>query len=319
MRAPGVTVIICTRNRPRQLDACLDAIVAQQYRDFDILVIDNGDGDAVATLCRRRGVACVREPVAGLTRARNRGARTARGHLVAYIDDDAVAEPTWLATLVAEFDDREVAAAAGRTRYVKVDPDTERVTDEDALDGVGPRPYRRFDRHSDEWFGTACLGGIGDGNTMMFRRELLLSAVRFDERIGRGQPIDGGDEHLAFMSLIADGYTVVHVPAAVVRHPSPSSAHARRAKRRRDLRGSVAYILFLLTQFPRHRRDTLWFLGRRQLTRVPRVTPRAAEGLALLDVLVTVSQGVMLYVGASRQWTSIDAGTASLPRVVSLR
>lgn len=319
MTAPRATVIICTRDRPRQLDVCLDAISTQQFRDFDILVVDNGDGDAVSALCRRRGVACVREPVAGVTRARNRGARAARGELVAYIDDDAVAEPTWLGTLVSEFRDAQVAAAAGRTRYVKADPDTGLLTVEEALDGVAARPYRRFDRHSQEWFGTACFGGIGDGNTMMIRRELLISAVRFDERIGRGQLIDGGDEHVAFMSLIADGHTVVHVPAAVVRHPAPASPEARRAKRMRDLRGSVAYILFLLTQFPGHRRETLWFLIRRQFTKVSRVTPRAAQGLSLADVFVTAVGGIRLYFSASRQWASAHADPVSQPAVVSLR
>ena len=47
--------------------------------------------------------------MAGLTRARNLGARAARGEIVAYIDDDAIAEPEWLAALV-----RDVRRSRGR-------------------------------------------------------------------------------------------------------------------------------------------------------------------------------------------------------------
>ncbi len=40
---------------------------------------------------------------------------------------------------------------------------------------------------------------------MAFRRSVLTSSVRFDERLGRGRLLDSGDEHVAFTSLISDG------------------------------------------------------------------------------------------------------------------
>ena len=64
---------------------------------------------------------------------------------------------------------------------------------------------------------------------MAFRRSVLTSSVRFDERLGRGRLLDSGDEHVAFMSLISDGYRVTHAPDAVVRHPMPRRADAARA------------------------------------------------------------------------------------------
>ncbi len=130
----------------------------QRYPHFDILVVDNGSAEPVHDICRSRGAACISEPVAGLTRARNLGARAARGDIVAYIDDDAIAEPEWLAALAREFDDPEVAAVAGRTRYMKAQGDSLRMSDEEAPGEIGRRPHQRFDRRTRDWFTLACFG-----------------------------------------------------------------------------------------------------------------------------------------------------------------
>ncbi len=261
----------------------------------------------------------MREPVAGLTRARNLGARAARGELVAYIDDDAIAEPSWLDGMVREFHDPSVAAVGGRTRYMVADPATLQMTDQEADGEVAPRTHRRFHRTQSDWFAQACFGGIGDGNTMMFRRALLVSAVRFDERVGRGRPINSGDEHVAFMSLLADGHTVVRTPAAVVRHPVVVAPGARRDKRMRDLRSSVAYTLFLFAECPRHRLDIVRHFSRRGPMAASRVTGRASDGLSVVAVACTNTGGALDYFRALRQSSAPATTDAPVPRVVSLR
>lgn len=323
---PHVTVIVCTRDRPLQLEACLDAVAGQRHPHFDILVVDNGGTEAVNEICRRHSAACISEPVAGLTRARNLGARAARGDIVAYIDDDAIAEPEWLAALAREFDDPEVAAVAGRTRYMLAQDDSLRMSDLDAPGEIGRRPHQRFDRRTRDWFTLACFGGIGDGNTMAFRRSVLTSSVRFDERLGRGRLLDSGDEHVAFMSLISDGYRVTHAPDAVVRHPMPAEPSRRGAKRFRDLRASVAYIIFLWLQFPGHRMDLARFLRRALLKRLPGsgAPAAAAAGLSLFQIATAVFGGIRIYRKARQEWVSHTRAAGSpvdtaTPRVVTLR
>jgi glycosyltransferase involved in cell wall biosynthesis len=323
---PVFTVVVCTRDRPAQLDACLEALAEQRHPHFDILVVDNGSAEPVGDICRRRGVACISESLPGLTRARNLGARAARSEFVAFIDDDAVAEPGWLEAFAREFADPQVAAVAGRTRYMKAHGNTLRMSDQDALEEIGPRPRRSFDRRTPDWFTLACLGQIGDGNTMAFRRSVLTSAVRFDERLGRGRLIESGDEHVAFMSLISDGYRVNHAPDAVVRHPMPAEDSLRRAKRYRDLRASVAYGIFLWFQFPGHRKDLARFLRRALLKRVPGsgAAAPAAAGLSRFQVLAALGGGVRIYWKARQEWLSRKqvAGSAvstATPRVVTLR
>lgn len=318
---PDVTVVVCTRDRLRELERCLTALTAQRYPHFDILVVDNGTADGIADLCRARGVAWIREPHPGLTRARNLGARAARGEIVAYIDDDAIAERDWLGALVRPFADPHVAAAAGHTRYMKSRGHSLEMTGEDAPHEGRGREARIVDRATPGWFALACFGGIGDGNTMAFRRRLLTSAVRFDERIGRGRLIDAGDEHVAFMSLISDGYRVAHVPEAIVRHPTPAGEPAQRAKRWRDLRSSIAYVMFLLHQFPTHRRDVARFVRQAAMKRTRRGAGAAAgPRLSPYQLLTALAGGWRLYRRARNEWASpvLVTGTAT-PRVVTLR
>ena len=321
---PDATVVICTRDRPAQLEACLNALAAQTYPWFEILVVDNGATGSVPELCRQRGIACIRESIPGLTRARNLGARAARTEIVAYIDDDAIAEPEWLDALAREFTDPRVAAAAGRTRYMKAWGD-QPMSEVEAPGEPGPRSRRVFDRGAAGWFALACFGRIGDGNTMAFRRRLLIDAVRFDERLGRGRLIESGDEHVAFMSLISDGYRVIHAPEAVVRHPMPAEPGRRHAKRVRDLRASVAYILFLWIQFPGHRGQIARFLGAAARKRVLRTREPvlAATGLTTLQAFAAAFDGIRVYLKARQEWMpqggANQSAVTATPRVVTLR
>jgi glycosyltransferase involved in cell wall biosynthesis len=321
---PAATVVVCTRDRPVQLEACLDSLAALHSSSYEVLVVDNGASDAVAGICRQRGVACIRAPIPGLTRARNLGARAARGAVVAYIDDDAVAEPGWLDALVREFSDPEVAAVAGWTCYMMAKPGSLSMTGDKAPAEPAPKPRRLFDRRDPDWFALACFGGIGDGNTMAFRRQLLIESVRFDERLGRGRLLESGDEHVAFMSLISDGYRVVRAPDAVVRHPMPADPPSRRAKRMSDLRASVAYMLFLWMQFPAHRRDIARFVGRGLRKRAAgTATAPPATRLSRVQTLAAMWGGIRDYRRARHEWrferSGAGQGATAPPQVVTLR
>lgn len=115
---PGVsaTVVICAHTMER-LDDIRAAVqsVAEQTRQADevILVIDHNAEllDAVADL----GAKVVPNTQAkGLSGARNTGTEMASSDVVAYLDDDATAEPGWLQALLAPFADQQVVAVGGR-------------------------------------------------------------------------------------------------------------------------------------------------------------------------------------------------------------
>ena len=104
MSEPLVSVVICTHERSDDLGRCLAAVAAQVHaRGWELLVVDSASSAAHAQAlrghCARHGATCDRLDESGLSRARNRGARLARGRWIAYLDDDALARPDWAARL----------------------------------------------------------------------------------------------------------------------------------------------------------------------------------------------------------------------------
>ena len=116
---PEITVCICTRNRPAYLRACLDGLRRQTVSEdrFEIVVVDSFSAPEpatqIASMVEALGTAglpvrLVRIDRPGLSVARNAGSQAARGAYIAYIDDDAVAAPDWIARIT------EALAKAGR-------------------------------------------------------------------------------------------------------------------------------------------------------------------------------------------------------------
>ncbi len=309
--APSITVVICTRDRPELLEACLESVRAQTYPRFDILVVDNGTTQPTQPLCTRLGVEWIAAPIPGLTRARNVGVRAARGELVAFIDDDSIVEAGWLDALVAALIATDAAAVSGKVRYMRAIEDTRVMSGQEAV-GQYVRAPTVFDRATPGWFVLACFGGMGDGGNMAFRRAALLDGPQFDERIGRGRPLDSGDEHVLFAKLIARGLRIVHAPGAVVRHPSPATPCLQAARRYSDLRSSISHLLFVWGEFPAYRGQLVRFLlravGRRIAPRKTSGADRATGSLPRWQALRAMLEGARVYWKARAQWDA-DAGS----------
>ncbi len=111
---PRISVVVCTRNGTATLNQCLDSLLALRYPDFEVLLIDDGSGPQIAEIVK--GYPTVRyhfQEHAGLSAARNLGARLATGSIIAYTDDDCITHPDWLLHLSHAFADESVAAAGG--------------------------------------------------------------------------------------------------------------------------------------------------------------------------------------------------------------
>ena len=304
--APTCSVVICTRNRPAQLDECLQAAARLDYPSFDVWVIDNAPSDSqTREIAARRGVNYVLEPVVGLNRARNRGARACAGEIVAYLDDDALAEPGWLSALVSEFEDPEVMAVAGRVFPLSLETESQRLCARIGEYHSGGAEWRSVDRKTPSWFEMANFGGIGNGMNMAFRRRAFEVWPGFHGRLDRGTPLHGSGEHHAFFSLIDRGYRVVYTPRAVVRHPYPRTMETLRAGHIKNLAAASGYITLLFAEERRYRRTVVRYAveGLKGTTRRwrgesagprPRIVPAWRKWLALVS-------GPLLYL-RSRLW-----------------
>ncbi len=100
-----VSVIIPNWNGAAHLPTCLDALRAQTFRDFEVIVADNASADAsLAVLARYPEVRLLRlERNFGFTGACNAGLRCGRGEFLVLLNNDTEAAPDWLAEVVAAF------------------------------------------------------------------------------------------------------------------------------------------------------------------------------------------------------------------------
>jgi hypothetical protein len=106
---PRVSVLLPVRDAERFLPEALESILAQSFRDFELLAIDDGSRDGSAAIldaCARRDprVRVVRRPHQGLIATLNDGLGLARGELIARMDADDVALPQRLEKQVARLD-----------------------------------------------------------------------------------------------------------------------------------------------------------------------------------------------------------------------
>jgi GT2 family glycosyltransferase len=117
----SISVIIPTRNRPRAVESCLDALAAQTLPagSFEVIVVDDGS-EPPLTLDPKRWAAkfhlkLLHQPNAGPAGARNRGVTEARGEFLAFTDDDCLPTPTWLEKLIAALRKNPEALVGGST------------------------------------------------------------------------------------------------------------------------------------------------------------------------------------------------------------
>ena len=116
-----ITVAIPTLGRPAWALDALRSVVAQ-LRDVpsEVLILDNGCDpqlrEAVTELGRGAGadVRYAAVPAVGLHNGRHEAVRRANGDIVAYLDDDVVVQPGWLAGVAAAFADPDVHLVGGR-------------------------------------------------------------------------------------------------------------------------------------------------------------------------------------------------------------
>lgn len=114
---PTVSVVIVSRDRPVALRRCLVGVSQMFYRPFEVVVVtDHVSCLSLRSLPQAAFIKLVEFDAANISAARNAGIGAAAGQVVAFIDDDAVPEPTWLNHLMAPFADPQVMAAGGFVR-----------------------------------------------------------------------------------------------------------------------------------------------------------------------------------------------------------
>jgi len=113
-RAPFVSVIVCSYNGGRTLAACLDSLSKLNYPDYEVILVDDGSTDDTAYIAAQfPQVRYIHQSNHGLSHARNTGAATARGEVLAYTDSDCMADVDWLYYLIGTLVSGDYAGVGG--------------------------------------------------------------------------------------------------------------------------------------------------------------------------------------------------------------
>lgn len=226
MEATSVSVVVVSHGRPNSLMWCLSALAGVQHPNFEIVVVADLAGAAYVSESRfAEKVKLIAFEEANISAARNAGIKAAAGEIIAFIDDDAAAEPEWLTHLTQPFDSADIAVTGG---YVRGRNGISYQWRAREVDTAGRS--RDITPESDAPFAPQASKGYAiktEGTNMAVRRSVLAELGGFDEAYRFY--LDETDLNLR---LAAQGHRTAIVPLAEVHH-------AYRASTRRGADRSV--------------------------------------------------------------------------------
>ncbi|SFS06518.1 Glycosyl transferase family 2 [Halomicrobium zhouii] len=220
-----VSVVLCTHTLDRYSDfsEAARSVLDQTYDDVELVLVsdgdeavydrfqkDFGDRDDVVLHCNEENV--------GLLQSRNNGAKVATGDVVAFVDDDAVADERWVEELVDVYEARDVRAVGGRMTPAWIAGKPAFLPEEFYwLVGVTQRGFGPADGDEDT------PGEVRNtfGSNISFDRETFLDLGGFEDDIGgrKGDAnLQGGETELAARLDAQYGYRVYYNPDAKVAH-----------------------------------------------------------------------------------------------------
>jgi glycosyltransferase involved in cell wall biosynthesis len=200
-----VSVVICTRDRPRDLERCLESVARLDPQPLEVLVVDQGSEPRLPAIQVPRVRHCPMNS-RGLSRARNLGLELARGEIVAFLDDDCTVGPTWAGDVAATF---ERHPDAGVVFGAVVADSTD--LDEYVPAYLIPRERRLKGRAS-------ARRAHGIGAAMYLRATTAAAVGEFDPRLGAGGEFRSSEDWDYTFRALATGAVVVETPSVSVRH-----------------------------------------------------------------------------------------------------
>jgi O-antigen biosynthesis protein len=222
-----VTVIVCTRNRAHGLLRCLGSLRRLRHGNLEFLIIDNAPADnttmeMVLQVAREDArVRYIREQRPGLSAARNRGLREARGDVIAFTDDDVRADPLWVDAILRGFRRRaDIGCVTGLVASSSLERPAEQYFDARVgwSSSCEQRLFEASPSARDSRLHPYAAGAFGTGANIAFRREAIEAIGGFDECLGAGSPTCGGEDLDIFVRLLRSGRALTYEPAALVWH-----------------------------------------------------------------------------------------------------
>ncbi len=169
---PLVSVIIPTYNRDWIVAEAIDSVLAQDFSDYELIVVDDGSNDGTPKILAAYGdrITVLRQPNRGVSAARNRGIAAAAGHLMAFLDSDDLWLPQKLSTQVNFFAEHpEAVICQTEERWIR--------------NGVRVNPKKRHLKFSGMIFERSLALCLVSPSAVMIKKSLFDTVGLFDENL----------------------------------------------------------------------------------------------------------------------------------------
>lgn len=176
---PELSIIVPVYKVEKYLPKCIDSILAQTFRDFELILIDDGSPDNCGAICdeyaaRDSRIKVIHQKNTGVSAARNAGLDIASGTYLGFVDSDDWIEPEMYATMIATAKEKQVDVVVCGLRY---------VDEEGTLLHYGLETNGEYSRDGmiSELFGTP--NQLGGGNVNKLFSAAKIKKCRFDEKV----------------------------------------------------------------------------------------------------------------------------------------
>lgn len=193
-----ISIIIRSKNEEKWISSCLESIFKQNYKDFEVILVDNGSSDRTVEKARRfavKEIIAIADFLPGL--AINRGVRASSGEYLVCLSAHCIpVDEFWLENLLRNFEDPEVAGVYGRQEPMAF------TNDLDKRDLINVFGLDRKVQRKDPFFHNA--------NSMI--RRAVWERYPFDEKV------TNIEDRVWAKQVLAAGYKIVYEPEASVYH-----------------------------------------------------------------------------------------------------
>lgn len=210
-----VSVIVCTYNRAKYLEKCLESLHQQTYKNYEIIIVNGPSTDETSKVIEKFPNLKIinQEQLNGLSNARNLGIKAAMGDTIGFIDDDAIADNNWLKNIIDTF-----------------------LNFPENVDAVGGKINPIWERPKPGWLSDELLSGLSIldihesthvlpqnqflfGTNMAFKKSILIEFNGFNQNLGRkGKILLSNEEEYLQKKIIENGGRRIYNPDVVVKH-----------------------------------------------------------------------------------------------------
>lgn len=307
-----VAVAICTFHRPDDLQKAMISLKNQTQPPNEIIIVDNGCQKSIKNLVNSTlpDARYIEEKSPGLDFARNRAIMETKSQILAFLDDDCVADRYWVQYITETLISSEFVAMTGLILPLELITPAQNLFEKNGgfQRGVKQRivPKQNIDALFYNFFIRVETLNIGSGCNMAFKTSILREQNGFDVALDTGNTLPGGGDLDMFYRVMQKGHKIVYQPRAVIRHRHRQSMKALLHQLTGHQRSVIAFLIkTFFKELPGRRLPVGLFLLWRLIKPIIRIVRRFV-GKDVLPMSFLVKMLLSTFSGISSYYISVQ-------------